>query len=91
MRRRPFKRVNAIARNPHVHKPASTTSLQSALGSLNGWEKTSPTGVIAKPRAGVAIGAATLCATGAQAKWRPRLINNEKGTKNLNDALNHNQ
>jgi hypothetical protein len=36
-------------------------------------------------------GAAIFAAAGAHARWLPKLINNENGTKNLNDALNHNQ
>ena len=36
-------------------------------------------------------GAAIFCAAGDQLKWLPRLINNENGRRNLNDAVSHNQ
>ena len=51
--------------------------------SGNGWV----TCTIVNETACVAI----VFAAGAHSRWLPRLISNENGTKNFNDALSHNQ
>ena len=90
MRSQPRSRSSAVATNPHAQTVSIAMGTQSRVVVVAGASrKFAGIGwvicTIVKETTGVVI----CFPAGAQFRWLPRVISNENGTRNLNEALNH--
>jgi hypothetical protein len=81
-----------IDANPDAHTARIAMRVQSVVALVDGCSGTAPgNGWLICAIVNETAGVANFAAAGDHSRWLPRLISKVNGTKNLRDALNHNQ
>src|ERR1039457_7522056 len=92
MRSQPRNRISVTPTNPHTHTPSIAMGVQSTGPGAEGTnDRVSANGWVICSIVDETVSVAIFSAARVHCRWLPRLISSENGTKNLNDALNHNQ